>query len=110
MKRDYDYYDVKTRHEYQRAYQRKKMSELKDRMGGKCAFCGWNKVPEVLEFAHRHGVEKGFCIANLLRHNKTLLEAELGKCVLLCPTCHRIYDLERRKDGGLKRPENADSE
>lgn len=109
-KRAYDYYTVPKRHEYQRAYYHKRMMEYRNQLGGKCELCGWHEVPEVLEFAHRHGEVKEMSISELMRGNRTMIEAELKKCILLCPNHHRIYDLEHRKVGGLERLENVESE
>lgn len=97
MKRDYDFYDVSTRQEYQRNYYKQKMSKAREKLGNKCAFCGWDDVVEVLEFAHKVGEKKEFCIGHLMKKPKGLLEAELEKCYLLCPTCHRVYDYGNRK-------------
>lgn len=64
--------------------------------GNKCNRCGWDDVPEVLEFAHIHGSKKLFSIAHVMKKKWSLVLEELKKCELLCPTCHRIYDLDLR--------------
>ena len=79
---------------YYRVYYRNKIAKLRLERGNKCEFCNWSKVPGVLEFAHRHEFKKFMSISNLMRSKWTIVLEELKKCLLLCPTCHRIYDLK----------------
>jgi len=65
---------------------KKKAIEYK---GGKCASCGYNRCPDVLEFHHRNSETKEFDWKKLrqMAWNKAL--KELDKCDLLCANCHR---------------------
>lgn len=58
--------------------------------GKSCAFCGYNKYLEILQFHHKDKKEKSFNIANKVRTVSALkmVKAEVDKCVLLCPNCH----------------------
>jgi len=82
--------------EYHRRYYLKTITDIREAFGNKCQKCGWDKVPAVLEFAHRRDQIKVKAIAQAIRGQRKVLNAELKKCMLLCPTCHRIYDLETR--------------
>lgn len=86
--------------EYYRRYYKVKIAKLRTERGNKCEFCGWNEVPEVLEFAHKQGTIKYLSISKLMRYKWTLVLEELIKCFLLCPTCHRVYDLKGRYPNG----------
>lgn len=82
---------------YYREYYRNKISKLRLDRGNKCESCGYNKVPEILEFAHKKGTKKVMSISNLMRKKWVLVLEELEKCFLLCPNCHSEYDLKRRE-------------
>jgi len=61
--------------------------ETEARLGGKCARCG--SVIN-LEFDHIDPATKLFSISGSWGiADKAVLEAEIGKCQLLCHTCHR---------------------
>ena len=74
--------------------------------GGECQKCGYSEHISVLEFHHRDPSEKVAEISKLLAaHGKAKVTAEtieamiseISKCLLLCPTCHRVlHYLERR--------------
>lgn len=84
--------NIETKREWYRNYYHKKMGLLRSIKGNECQFCGWCEVVEVLEFAHKKDSKKSFSIAHCLRKRKDEVEIEMEKCLLLCPTCHRIYD------------------
>lgn len=69
--------------------------------GGKCAKCGYNKYPEVLEFHHKDPSKKDFNIS-MKGHCRSWkrVSNEIKKCVLLCANCHREVhvDLKNSKD------------
>ena len=100
-KRSYDRYTAEQRRSYNNAQYSKRMYEYRERFGNKCAHCGWDAVPEVLEFAHRKGETKVLSISNCMRGHRNLVEEELAKCILLCPTCHRIYDWASDVNGSM---------
>lgn len=56
------------------------------RLGGKCIKCGEDNIFK-LTF-HHHGKDKEENISILLKYNRTFLEKEVDKCVLLCHNCH----------------------
>jgi hypothetical protein len=62
-----------------------------------CADCGGCWHPLVMEFDHLPGTAK--CInlgdAHARALGRTKLLAEIAKCEVVCPTCHRIRTLRR---------------
>lgn len=63
----------------------------------KCLHCGIDDH-RVLDFHHRPGTEKLFCIANQRSSGISLdrVIAEIEKCDLLCANCHRIEHWNER--------------
>ncbi len=63
-----------------------------------CADCGGRWHPLVMEFDHLPGTEKlvnlGDCRARKFGLEK--VRAEIAKCEVVCPTCHRIRTLRRK--------------
>ena len=61
---------------------------LKNTNKQECAFCGYNKFPEILEAAH------------IVPHSENPDANTELHGVLLCPNCHEIYDrkLFKRED------------
>jgi len=56
----------------------------------KCQVCGYNKVPEILVFHHKTKPT----IRIIGRYTSwEKIEAEIKKCLLLCPNCHAIEHL-----------------
>lgn len=69
--------------------------------GKSCAYCGYNKYPEILQFHHKDRTEKAFNIANKVRTASALkkVKAEIDKCILLCPNCHNwLHFKENQKE------------
>lgn len=64
------------------------LSKLKEKRGGKCIRCGYDKCLKALEFHHIDPSQKEFTISNA---NFRLKEAseEIKKCILICANCHR---------------------
>ena len=81
---------------YHRKYYAQRMARARKVLGDTCQHCGWNEYPEVLQFAHKHGYPKEIDISSSVEAAWSLVETELQKCLLLCPTCHAVYDLERK--------------
>lgn len=80
---------------YHRKYYAEIVTKFREEMGNKCEFCGWNKMPAVLQFAHKHGTDKIGPITKLVRQrSREKVRTELEKCFLLCPNCHAMYDRE----------------
>lgn len=64
-------------------------------LGGKCAVCGYDKYPGVLDFHHIDPATKSFGISSGgFSRSWQAIEAELKKCVLLCANCHREEHLQ----------------
>jgi hypothetical protein len=64
-----------------------------------CCDCGGRWPALVMELDHRPGEVKLFNIGDWLpkrRVGESGLRAEIAKCDVLCPTCHRIRTLRRR--------------
>ncbi len=62
-----------------------------------CADCGGRWHPMVMEFDHRPGTVKrinlGDCRAR--KWGRVAILAEIAKCDVVCPTCHRVRTLRR---------------
>ena len=67
----------------------------------KCLECGYNKCREALEFHHIDPEDKEDWIYALVRNvspwgeNTQKVYDEVDKCVMLCPTCHRVFHIEQ---------------
>lgn len=61
-----------------------------------CADCGYNAHPVALDFDHRPGEKKLFCVASGLSRSLKSLFLEIMKCDVVCSNCHRIRTAERR--------------
>ena len=64
------------------------LAKIKEKRGGKCIRCGYDKCIKALEFHHLDPSKKDFTISN--DHFK-LLDAvnESKKCILICSNCHK---------------------
>lgn len=73
------------------------ISEIKTRRG--CADCGYNAHPAALDFDHIPGAVKLAGVSSLVEHvkSKTIIEAEILKCEIVCSNCHRIRTFNRRR-------------
>lgn len=72
-------------------------------MGGRCAACGRRGPQQLFEFHHLDPREKDFGISQSgAAHRWERIVAELAKCVMLCPNCHReVHAGVREIDEGL---------
>jgi len=79
--------------ERQKKVYRKKKEFLVEKLGGKCALCGYLKCNGSLDFHHIDRTTKFKNISQMLlrdSYEKCLLEA--NKCVLLCRNCHGEFE------------------
>jgi 5-methylcytosine-specific restriction endonuclease McrA len=65
-------------------------------LGDKCAHCGYDAVPEILEFDHIDPLEKTLELTEQWSCSRVRWLAEIDKCQLLCPNCHAIKTLRNR--------------
>ena len=82
---------------------KRRRTNLKKVFHSKCCLCGFNAIPEALEFHHVNPAEKSFGISSSNAVTKSLnsqLE-EMKKCILVCANCHRGIH-----SGVLQVPEN----
>lgn len=87
--------DRKYHREYSRNYYHKRMTEIKNRLGGRCVFCG---SIENLEIHHLDPSTKQYSISKkVLSIKYDNLNEELNKCVLLCHTCHKSVSQKQTK-------------
>ena len=66
-----------------------------------CQDCGGSFHPWVMELDHRDGTTKTAVVANLVSRGCTdarLLE-EIGKCDVVCASCHRMRTYRRMYEG-----------
>jgi hypothetical protein len=78
----------------------KKRTKLLERFGCKCGLCGYDEIPEILEFHHVDRKDKVDNISAMITHNSPKLEEELSKCVLVCPTCHSVLHFKENGKNG----------
>jgi hypothetical protein len=66
---------------------KRKLLKLK---GGECGLCGYNKNSAAMEFHHINPENKLFQLdlRSLSNRKWRDVEAEAGKCILLCSNCH----------------------
>jgi hypothetical protein len=64
-----------------------------------CADCGHSFPACCMDFDHRIGTEKSYCVGTMVAHHYSLnlIEKEVAKCDLVCANCHRIRTRDRRK-------------
>ena len=70
---------------YMLARYHKRMSEAKNKLGGKCIKC--NSI-ENLQLDHINPETKNFTVAHLWNSKKEVFDLEISKCQLLCKKCH----------------------
>ena len=70
---------------YMLARYHKRMSEAKNKLGGKCIKC--NSI-ENLQLDHINPETKNFTVAHLWNSKKGVFDLEISKCQLLCKKCH----------------------
>jgi 5-methylcytosine-specific restriction endonuclease McrA len=84
-------------------YRRRRKENLIKVCGGKCALCGYDKIPDSLEFHHIDPTTKSFGIASGgTCHDLEADLQEVQKCILVCANCHReieanLYSVEEIK-------------
>jgi len=80
---------------------RRWLEELKSKP---CTDCGHRFPPCCMDFDHRPGSRKCYCIGTMFAHHygKVLIKRELRKCDLVCSNCHRIRTRDRRLGSGRK--------
>ena len=66
------------------------LAKIKEKYGGKCIRCGYDKCISALEFHHINPSEKDFGIGQY-GSSKSFekMKQEVDKCILLCCNCHR---------------------
>lgn len=74
-----------------------------------CLDCGGKFPAFVMDFDHRYGVKKLFKIAAARMRKKSVVEAEIAKCDLVCSNCHRIRTHERKVHEMNKREWDMDT-
>jgi hypothetical protein len=67
-----------------------------------CADCGYNASAVALDFDHMPGAVKLYRIACMAGMSRTLVDAEIAKCEVVCANCHRIRTHERRAEDGQR--------
>ena len=63
-----------------------------------CADCGGRWHPLVMEFDHLPGTEKLINVgdARVRKLGADKIRAEIAKCEVVCPTCHRVRTFRRK--------------
>ena len=71
--------------DYMRLRYQKRMSEARNKLGGKCIKCN---STEDLQLDHINPETKNFTVAHLWNSKKEVFDLEVSKCQLLCKKCH----------------------
>jgi hypothetical protein len=72
--------------DYMRAFRERRMASARKMLGGKCVKC---ESVEDLQFDHVDPSTKVKALTKLIHAGEEVWFAELGKCQLLCGSCHR---------------------
>lgn len=68
---------------------RRRKTELVTTAGGACAICRYDRCAAALHFHHVDPSTKAFALGSAgVTRARAVMEAEAGKCVLLCANCH----------------------
>lgn len=71
-------------------FRRRRKANLMKVLGNKCCLCGYDLLPDALEFHHINPQDKEYGIAaNGTCHDLEKDLAEIKKCILICANCHR---------------------
>ncbi len=64
-----------------------------------CTDCGGSFPICCMDFDHRIGTKKSYCVGTMVAHHYSmnLIEKEVAKCDLVCANCHRVRTRDRRK-------------
>jgi len=54
-----------------------------------CKCCGYDKLPQALEFHHLNKNSKEYSLSNMMTFSKEKIFKEFSKSVILCANCHR---------------------
>jgi len=86
-KKDLEYYHKTKEIRVAKQIERRKelLNEAKLSLGGKCIWCG---ATENLEFDHIDDSKKEHNVGNAVRNTREVFWNEVGKCQLLCVSCH----------------------
>ena len=66
----------------------------KHKMEKGCSVCGYNEIPQALEFDHIDRSKKKFGMNKAWKYKWSTIMEELEKCVVLCANCHRKKTVE----------------
>ena len=59
-----------------------------------CSVCGYNEIPQALEFDHIDRSKKKFGMNKAYKYKWSTIMEELEKCVIRCANCHRKKTVE----------------
>jgi hypothetical protein len=66
--------------------------------GGRCVICGFDAIPEALQFHHLDPSAKSFAVSTGgLSRSLARARAEAAKCVLLCANCHAAVEAGKER-------------
>jgi hypothetical protein len=66
--------------------------------GCACEICGIIENAEFYDFHHRVPEDKSFDVTTSLMSKWEIIKAEIDKCLMLCPNCHRKEHIRMRND------------
>ena len=75
--------------DYRNKNRKKCRRDLKEKAGGRCCICGYNKCFTSLSFHHKDPSIKDGQISDMMyTHGKAAVIEEIKKCILVCTNCH----------------------
>jgi hypothetical protein len=69
--------------------------EVIEALGGKCVKCAHSFHPAVYELHHKDPATKSYDWSQLRKKPKAEIWAEVAKCDLICPSCHRLEHINQ---------------
>ena len=74
-----------------------------------CNICGYNEIPQALEFDHIDRSKKKFGMNKAYKYKWSTIMEEIEKCVVLCANCHRKKTMEEKDylNNTTKEPEEV---
>ena len=77
----------------------KKILHIYSMYGNRCQHCLMESYDVgFFDFHHINPDEKEVTIGKIIDHSKEKIQAELEKCLMLCPNCHRNEHIRMREE------------
>jgi|TARA_B100000073_G_C23743927_1_gene574550 5-methylcytosine-specific restriction endonuclease McrA len=61
-----------------------------------CSVCGYNEIPEALEYDHIDRSKKNFKMSKAHWYSWDRIHKEIENCIILCANCHREKTIKEK--------------